>query len=332
MKKQQVSVKEIAALAGTSTATVSRVLNQNGRFSKETEKKVLKAIADTGYQLNPLARGLRATHSNIVGILVPDITYEFYAAVTKGIQEALLEKQYLTLVCNTDENIEQAGKFVQMFRNYNADGIIYIGNNEVTELPDLPIVYVDRDPRDQKDPAEFNYTLVECDNIEGGYLAGKELTEKGCRKIAYIVYDITVSNHKKRFQGLRDALQERGVSISTDSIIKAKSFQIDAGFEATKKAMETHPDTDGLFYSSDLLAIGGLKYMRSCGISVPEQVKLVGFDDHTISSIMGLTTIRQPVNEMGRQAGLRIVRMITGDEIKHQHRRLPVELIKRETT
>ncbi|MBR2528604.1 MAG: LacI family DNA-binding transcriptional regulator [Blautia sp.] len=332
MKKHQVSVKEIAQLAGTSTATVSRVLNQNGRFSKETEERVRKVIAETGYQLNPLARSLRTTHSNIIGILVPDIGYEFYGTITKKIQETLMENDYMALVSNTGENLEQAAQYVQIFKNYNADGIIYIGNNEITELPELPIVYVDRDPRDAQDMTEENYTLIECDNIQGGYLAGEELIRKGCRHIAYIVFDQTVSTHRKRLQGLRSALSKADLDISDQYIITTGSFLIEEGFAAVKQLMTSHPDVDGIFFSSDSLAFGGLRYLNQAGFSVPGQVKLIGFDDHSTSSVIGLTTIRQPVSEIGLQAGLRMVRMIAGEEIHRQRRRLPVELVVRGTT
>ena len=331
MKKQNVSVKEIARLAGTSTATVSRVLNQNGRFSRETEEKVLKAIKETGYEINPLARGLRATHSNIIGILVPDMAYEFYSAIAKEIQDTLLEHGYLALVCNTDEKLEQARQFVRLFRNYNADGIIYIGDNELTELPDLPIVYVDRDPRDMEGRGNENYTMVECDNIQGGYLAGRELIKNGCRRIVYIANNVHVTNHRKRLQGLRSALEEEGIELKESCIYDAEGFYMEEGFAAAESALTDHPDTDGIFCTSDPLAFGCLNYLTKNGISVPDQIKLVGFDDHSMSSAMDLTTIRQPVREMGRTAAIRIMDMIAGKEIAPKRVRLPVELVERGT-
>ena len=181
MKKQNISVKEIAELAGTSTATVSRVLNRNGRYSKDTEQRVLEVVKKTGYRRNELARGLRASNSNLVGILVPDITNVFYASLVKVIQDALLKDKIVALACNTNEDHEQAKRFVRIFEDHNADGIIYIGNNDLTRLPHLPVMYVDRDPRAEMDVGDQNYAMIECDNILGGYLAGKELVRKGCR-------------------------------------------------------------------------------------------------------------------------------------------------------
>ncbi len=332
MKRQQVSVKEIAQMAGTSTATVSRVLNQNGRFSKETEERVLKAIRETGYEINPLARGLRASYSKIIGILVPDIAYEFYSSITKSIQDKLLAHGYMALVCNTDEKLEQAKQFVSLFRNYNADGIIYIGDNELTELPDLPVVYVDRDPRDMVGRGDENYMMVECDNIQGGFLAGEELVKKGCRQIGYIANNIEVTNHRKRLQGLREAVRAAGLDVPDDYVYDSGGLEMVHGYEAAKRLLHEHPDIDGIFFGSDPLALGGMSYLRNVGQNIPGKVKIVGFDDHSISEMMGLTTIRQPVAEMGREASERILAMIRKDEIMPKRKRIPVELIERDST
>ncbi len=192
MNKKKLTVKDIAQLAGTSVATVSRVINKNGRFSPETEKKVWEIIDKYGYVTNQQARGLRAQRSNTVGILVPNISNEFYSRITKETQVTLSGMGYMSLICNTEEKHEEAKKYLQIFRQQNTDGIIYIGNNELTGLTDIPVVYVDRDPRDEQEYPE-PYCMVECDNIQGGRLVGKLLAKAGVKHPAYVCYEIGIS-------------------------------------------------------------------------------------------------------------------------------------------
>jgi len=332
MKKQNISVKEIAELAGTSTATVSRVLNRNGRYSKDTEQRVLEVVKKTGYRRNELARGLRASNSNLVGILVPDITNVFYASLVKVIQDALLKDKIVALACNTNEDHEQAKRFVRIFEDHNADGIIYIGNNDLTRLPHLPVMYVDRDPRAEMDVGDQNYAMIECDNILGGYLAGKELVRKGCREFVYAAYRLEISTHQKRLQGFRQALQEAGMDIPEDHILDAQWSSMKEGYKLMRQAYEKFPGTDGVFFAADSLAVGALQFLNRHGISVPKRVKLVGFDDAGMCEVMNLTTVRQPVDEIGQLAAERIIQMIAGEKISMKRQRLPVELIVRGTT
>ena len=140
--QEKLSVKEIAEMAGTSVATVSRVINQNGRFSKATEKRVLEIIEQYNYQPNQLARSLRVQHSQVIGIMVPDITNEFFANIIRAVQEHLLLQNYMTIICNTNESGIEAKKQLQMLLAQKVSGVIYINNgeNDVLESMNLPTV------------------------------------------------------------------------------------------------------------------------------------------------------------------------------------------------
>lgn len=330
-EKEILSVKDIARMANTSVATVSRVINQNGRFSKETEQKVLKIIEEYGYQPNQMARGLRTQNSKTIGILVPYIDIEFYSRITKAVQVALTEAGYMALICNTNENHEEARRYLQMFHSWKVTGVVYIGNNELEKLEGLSVVYVDRDPRNETPDAE-DFHLIECDNIHGGYLAGQELIRKGAVHPSYICHDLEISNHQKRLKGFRTALEEQGLSFSEDQIIVTKEQTAAEGERAVEKLLQKYPETDGIFVSSDIIAYGVLNWIRTHRISVPEQIRVVGFDDISMSSMVGLTTVRQPVDDIGRMAAERIIRIAEGEEISPQRTRLPVELVVRKTT
>lgn len=338
MAQKKLSVKEIAKMAGTSVATVSRVINQNGRFSKETEKRVKDIIEKYGYQPNQLARGLRVSHTQVIGILVPDITNEFFASVTKEVQKHLLAKNYMTLICSTNENVIEAKEQLRMLLSQKVGGIIYIGGEDITESIRIPTVYIDRDPRDMKREGqtgtEENYAMIECDNIQGGYLAGQELARKGARKIAYVCYGGTLSTIKKRLQGFKKALAEYEIELDPRYGIYVKEVSLEEGSLATQHIMEELGGADGIFFMTDLLAIGGLSYLANHQIKIPEQVKVVGFDDISMSGMVypKLTTIHQSVQEYGRLAAERIVDMIDGKDVETQRQRIPVELVVRETT
>ena len=338
MGQKKISVKEIAEMAGTSVATVSRVINQNGRFSKETEKRVKDIIEQYGYQPNQLARGLRVSHTQIIGILVPDITNEFFASITREVQKHLLSMNYMTLICSTNENVMEAKEQIQMLLSQKVGGIIYIGGEDITESVHIPTIYIDRAPaeikRGEKHKVEENYAMIECDNIQGGYLAGQELARKGARKIAYVCYGETLPTIQKRLKGFQTALSEYQIEIQPEAGVYVKEVSLEEGSKATQYIMQELDGIDGIFFMTDMLAVGGLSYLVNNGIRVPEQVKVVGFDDISMSRMIypKLTTIHQPVQEYGRLAAERIVDMINGKEILVRRQQIPVSLVIRETT
>ena len=331
--QKNLSVKDIAQLAGTSVATVSRVLNHNGRFSKETEQRVLDVIEKYGYEPNQLARGLRAKQARTIGVLVPDLSKDFYANMTMEVQRNLLDKGYMAIIGSSDENIDNTRRFLSFLKTRKVDGLIYIGNSDLKPEISIPTVYIDRDPRDSI-PDFDDYAMVECDNIQGGYLAGMELIEQGCRHICLASYPFFISTHRKRLQGFRQAMEEAGIDFPEDHIFEIFENHLDTGYNTMKMILKKHPDTDGVFMISDYLALAALKYLQRNNISVPEQIRIIGFDD-----IKGcrfttpeLTTIRQPIAEMARVGVERMMDILEKKPIETQRLRLPVELIRRGST
>lgn len=334
MSGDRISVKEIAEMAGTSVATVSRVINQNGRFSKETEQRVRHIIEKYGYQPNQLARSLRVQRSQVIGVLVPDVTNEFFAKITQALQKNLLMHNYMTLICSTNESVLEAEAQVLMLQARKVDGLVYIGGEDIPDIINVPTVYIDRDPRDSRDMSDDNYVLIECDNIQGGYLAGQEFIRKGSRKIASVSYNIRLSTVRKRLEGLRNALNEAGFELDSELCVDVDTLTLEKGFHATEEILRKHKDVDGIFYTSDMLAVGGVSCLQSRKIAIPRQIRVIGFDGITLTSIVHprITTVRQSCDEFGRLAAQEIIDMINGKTIEPQRQRIPVELIVRETT
>lgn len=168
------SIKDIARLAGVSTATVSRVINQNGRFSKETEARVRRIIRENEYVPNMSAKGLRTSRTYVVGIIVPDITNPHFSSLVLKLEINLFQRGYSCLICNTNESEKLERKHIQSLSAQNVSAIVLIsGTRNYSELDTLPVIYVDRPSRSQKSSG----VIIESDNEQGGYLATKELKD-----------------------------------------------------------------------------------------------------------------------------------------------------------
>ena len=179
MEEKKVSIVDVAKKSGVSTATVSRVVNQLGGYSKETEKKVLKTIKEYGFRPNVNAIGLRTKRSHCVGVIVPDITNEFFAKIVRILDIFFIKYNYSVLICDSNEDPELEARHIQDMFDKNVDGLIYVSGMEsispILKNHKVPVVFIDRSPKDAE-------VIVQSDNFQGGYLAAKELLKAGCRK------------------------------------------------------------------------------------------------------------------------------------------------------
>lgn len=333
MGKANISIKKISELSGVSIATVSRIINQNGRFSKQTEERVKKIIEQYGYEPNQLARGLRTNKVCTVGIIVPDITNEFFARVTLELQSNLFALGYASMICNTNESYEVEQRYIAMLKSQQVSGLVYIsGEFTDEEALRVPTIYIDRKPPFQA--GQKPYFLIESDNCEGGRLACEELVQRGCQKTAVVTFRSKISSHADRLTGYLQCLAAHGLPADESLICYAQHADMHEGYRCARILMEAHPDIDGFFCTNDLLAHGVLRYLLQYSIPIPERVRVVGFDDISISGfgLVPLTTIRQSVKEFGLLGANVVVSMIDGAIPNETRRVIPVELIRRSTT
>ena len=327
--KKKISMKEIAQLAGVSVATVSRVINENGRFSEETRQKVLRVIDEYDYTLNSVAKSLRTQKTDTIGIIVPDISNEYFSRIVLAIERYSFSRGYTLLICNTDENAEKEERYINELKSKNVDGLIYISSfpGDVTDWENR-IVCVDRNPSNLK-----HVPIVESNNIHGGYLAGRELVESGAKKILVLrdYRDLTVVTD--RCKGFEKALSESNIALNNDLVSK-----ITVGFRSALKAVtdliDRNIEFDGVFATSDPMILGALAALESRGIEVPNQVKLVGYDDTPMvrRSHPGITSVRQDNDQIGESAAKLLLDMIEGRPIQEKKIVVPVELVRRRTT
>lgn len=331
--KQTISMKDIAREAGVSAATVSRVINKNGRYSRETEEKVLEIIQSREYVPNQIAKGLREQRTVNVGIVVPDITNEFFVKLVSEIDKNLFQRGYQSFLCNTDENDEMERKRVQMMLNQNVCGLIFLSNGSTLEESkrELPAIYIDRIP----EHTQKNTFMLSSDNIQGGYLAAKELLDCGCRKILVVTSRRRVSAYTERLEGCKKAIAERGLEPDALQAEYLDRLHYQEAYDAIVDMVKAGRfEYDGVFAASDWLALGCYRALTDHGIRVPEQVKIIGYDDISITSFntVPISTVHQQVDVLGRMAVEQLMAALNGEEAPGQVCHVPVYVLPRTST
>lgn len=336
-KKKSLSIKEIAKLANVSVATVSRVINNNGRFSEETRIKVQKIIDQYGYRTNMAAKSLRMSKSKTVGIIVPNINNEWFSHLVLEIEKYFFEKNYSVFICNTSQIEEKEIAYFKSLDSKLVDGIMCISGSE--ELPtniitrDIPIVCIDRKPKYHN-----NVYYVESNHYSGGYLATEELIKKGCKRIAIISRNKSLSVNQQRLEGYLQALKDYGLTAYEELqiLLDISSSNYDGAKHATEKLIQSGIPFDGVFATNDWRAYGVLVALTENHIRVPEDVKVIGFDDIPISYACQppLSTIHQNTKQLAQKASGLLLSLMNGEtvDVDEKHYILPVELIQRDST
>ncbi|ACZ09891.1 Degradation activator [Sebaldella termitidis] len=330
--KGKLSIKDIAKRAGVSIATVSRVLNKNGRYSRETEEKILKIIEESGYRRNVNAKSLRTKKTQTIGVIVPDITNEFFAKIIQSVERNAMKYDYSVFVCNTDEDEAREQMQVKNLLEKFVDGIIYISGKtksgeEVEENIGIPVVYIDRYISASK-------MYVQSDNKEGGYLATKELLSAGCENIMIIKDFRQISSIISRYEGYKMALKEAGKSVDENLIHNVDHVNYEEAKKGVLEKINNGIKFDGIFATNDWMAIGAISALREREIKIPEEVKIVGFDNMSISEITSpsITTIHQDSEKLGEYATEILMGIILKDETDVKNISVPVKLVKRNST
>lgn len=294
------TIKDVARLAGVSTATVSRVLNEEPYVTEATRAAVQRAVRQLGYSTNALARHLRTRSSKTVLVVVPNIT-AFFAGVLQGIEDEL-GLDYYVLLGNTKNDRRREQSFLDLLLARGADGAILTtvrsDTNQLTDLSrKIPLVlacqYVDG----------LSLPTVSIDNTAAAMDAVRYLTKLGHRRIAHIAGPLDIVVSRDRVRGYKLALQAAELPVD-DRLIMEGDFSYNAGYRQTMRLLDLPSPPTAIFASSDEMAAGAIRAAQHRGIAVPAQLSVVGFDDTQIASTWDLpiTTIAQPVEEIGRIA------------------------------
>ncbi len=323
------NIKDVAKKAGVSIATVSRVINKRGYLSDKTINIVRQAMKELDYFPNDLARSLHRQHSNILGLIIPSLAHPFFGEVASYIEYYAHKSAYKLLVCNSLEDSKKEKEYITMLKRSQVDGIV-VGSH-TRRMDDfaninLPLVSLDR-------RISETTPYVCSDNYLGGELAARHLISRGCRRILHICGSLSVDMlSNQRTQAFLDVCEATGVEhvlcqLSDRAVVDMRS---DGDIPDILRA---NPDCDGLFATSDVTAAVALRVLAGMGKRVPEDVKIVGFDDSGISYLMNpqITTIQQPMKAIGKYVVECLVRKIAGQTVP-LHTTLPVKLIERAST
>ncbi len=337
MNFKRVTIKEVAAAAGVSTQTVSRVVNGRPDVASDTREHVQQVIDDLGYQPSKIARSLIRGRSYSLGVVSSSIGLYGPSLLLQGIQEAAVEEDY-SLMLNILPNAEvfDANQVLREILSYHVDGILWavpeIGQNRdliQQALPNLtvPIVFLNTQPRP-------NLVTAVIDNKHGGRIATQHLIAQGRQNIGLITGPMNWWEARQREQGWREEVAANGRLVD-ESFIANGDWTPSSGERCIRMLLEWHPEMDAVFICNDQMALGAMKVARQMGRQIPQDLAIVGFDDIPESPYFSpsLTTVRQDVAEMGRQGVKQLLTLLDDEEnLESSSVVLPPKLIVRESS
>lgn len=329
-----VTIKDIAKQANVSIATVSKVINNKDEgFSLETKNRVIKIMHELDYHPNSIARGLVTKRTNVIGLILPDITNPFFPEVVRGVEDTANAHGYNLVLCNTDDDEKKEKKYFRILRDKYVDGVIYTNaaalrdkNIKILVDDEIPFVLMDRYTENQIIP------YIHTDNEMGMYEAVKYLIDKGHRKISYIsgpVGDIVAEN---RIRGYKRAMIESGIKFN-ETLLRYGNYKVASGIRCMESLLSSGMDFTAVVCANDMMAVGALDVLKNKGISVPEEISITGYDDIFLSQMTTpkLTTISQPKYELGRISAEILFKLINGEEIDSREIKLEPHLVIRDS-
>lgn len=305
-----VTINDVAKKVGVSRTTVSRFLNNQGPINQKTADRIEKVIKELNYSPNFFAKGMRGSKTKTIGILIPDYTNLFYSELFQGIDSIAREKGYLTLVTNTDTNSQTELEHIEDMVNRRVDGIILCSYNRVKEDIDYLSKIIERIPVVVMDPLiksePISYVIT--DGYNGTIEGVTYLVNKGRRRIGYIKGPNKIFVTKERYKGYNKGLEKNG-RLFDPNLVYEGDFTVQSGFEAAKFFLEQGKKIDAIMAATDMMAIGVIKYLNSVKVTIPDEVNVIGFDNIALCDLIepALTTIAQPIMELGRTAAKIII-------------------------
>jgi LacI family transcriptional regulator len=331
--KNNITIKDVAKQAGVSISTVSRVINDSKPVTDEVKQRVLDVIKETGYIPNPLARSLVTKKSQLIGVIVPELSDSFVNEILNGIEEVAKMYNYDILLANTYSNREQELKSINLLRAKQVEGMVMISWSVEEEHVDyiqncgMPATYISKTARN------YDIHTVSTSNKKATYDMTKYLVSKGHEKIAFIMTskDDTVLE-MERLSGYEDALSENNIKLDK-TLIKNGGTTYETGYESMKELLDDGIIPHAAFVTGDEAAIGAINAICDAGYKVPEDISVAGFNDVKIAKMYRpkLTTVYQPLYDMGAVAMRMVIKMINKEPLENKKIELPYRIVERES-
>ncbi len=332
-KSGSITIVDVARESGVSYSTVSRVLNGFEHVKESTRQRVLEAADRLGYVANMQARSLAGGKTNVVGLLVPNLDNGYIAEIVSGADEELFRANYNMMLYTTRRYQDREEAYVKSIYNGMTDGLVLIvpltpiKYLQVLQNQNFPYVLVD-----QSDPTNKS-NVVDSTNWQGAYDATTYLIQLGHRKIAHITGLEGLSSATDRLDGYKTALSDNNIAIRDEYIVYGNFYQT-LGYECGSQLVTLDDPPTAIFAASDLTALGAMEAVRDHGLSIPEDISIIGFDDipQSVITYPKLTTVRQSLRQMGRVAVKLLLEQMGNSEHTARRITLSTELVEREST
>ncbi len=298
------TIDDVAKLAGVSTATVSRVVNKNGNVTGKTGQRVLSAMQELNYYPNKFARGLAAKQADGLGVVIQDFADPYFGMVLRGIEKVAKTHNLQITVASANRSAKDELKAIEFLRQQSYNVIILttslLSDEELLKCSDQNLKLINMGHL----YSAFQNDCIYLDDIEGGTLATNYLIEQGHSKIAHISFPMFYGALPERSLGYHLALEKAKLSHSDELFIQSADFGQLSALQATQELLKRAKPFTALFASTDIMAMGAHKALRQAGLKIPDDISIVGYDDIDTASFLypALTTIRQPIQEMGMAA------------------------------
>jgi LacI family transcriptional regulator len=337
---KETTLKQIAETLGISITTVSKALKNYPDVSAKTKKKVLELAQTLQYTPNSFAVNLRTRESRTIGLIIPEVVHHFFSNVINGIIAEAEKNGYLVIILQSNESLELEKKQVDLLINKRVDGIIMSLSNESNDdehikdiiRREIPFVMFDKISK------LINCSKVIINDQKAAFEAVEHLISKACKKIAHIRGPVNPQNSIDRFLGYKKAIEKNNLNFDSKLVYTCKNVTFDEGKEFAAQIIKDHPDVDGIFVITDLVAVGVIAYFNENNINVPNQIKVIGFSNWFMSQVITpkLSTIDQPSYEMGVNSFNLLLEEINQRkellEFKPKTLELQTSIIEREST
>jgi LacI family transcriptional regulator len=310
--KRQVTIKDIAEKLGISVSTVSRALKDHPDISLKTRQAVKELAKLLGYKPNLIALNLKHSKTNTIGLIVPEVEHHFFSKIINGIEEVAYENNYNVLVVQSNESYMREVLNTQTLIANRVDGVLVSFSKETQDYShfqqmvdyEIPMVFFDRTIEN------FHADGVVVDDYSGAFNAVNHLISKGCRRIAIYSSPQHMLIGKNRFEGYKDALAKHGLKFNKNLVYACDTF--DSAMKISRSVLKKQDRPDGIFAVNDLTAIGVMKVAKHLGIRVPEDLKIVGFENSRSSTICEpeLTSVDQFGYNLGKKSAELLLKRI----------------------
>lgn len=329
---RSVTIKDVAAHAAVSVATVSAVMNENKYVSPELAQRVRESIATLGYRRNSFARGLKTQISHSIGLIIPDIMNPFYTNIARGVEDVAHAHKYSLIIGNTDEDPEKEKNYLHLLESKQADGLIIAVTDrsldymQALPLQNLALVGIDRSL------IELGIDTVMVDNQVGARTAIEHFIALGHRRIGLITGARGIAPTEERLQGYTEALEKHGIAVDP-ALIAMTRPRVDGGERGALQLLALENRPTALFMMDGTMVVGVLQAIETLGLRCPEDIALACFDDFVWASVMRprLTVVDQPTYEIGEQAALMLFERLQHPENPPREIRLHTRFIVRES-